>query len=124
MDKPVVIHSALIVDHDAAVRQALKFALELEGIIAPVCASADALFDRGDLAAIDCVILDLEMPGMGGFEILERLKRANWKKPVIATTSLLTVQSYERAIKAGAACVLEKPLLDDVLVNCIHALVH
>lgn len=115
-DKPII----LIVDDDPAVRDSLKFSLELEGLTVHTCDSGAALLDHPQLGRAGCVVLDYKMPQMDGFEVLERMSERQIKVPIILITGPVTIRIRERAARAGVAHILEKPLLDTALVDRIR----
>jgi FixJ family two-component response regulator len=110
----------LIVDDDQAVRDALKFALELDGLSVDTCGSGAELLRHPDLSRACCLVLDYVMPEMNGFAVLNELKRRNVTLPVILITAPLNADVERRAAAAGVAGVLEKPLLEDVLIDKIR----
>jgi len=110
----------LIVDDDQAVREALKFALELDGLAVDTCDSGAQLLNHPRLQQARCLVLDYQMPGMNGFAVMNELKRRNVTLPVILITAPLSREVEQRARAAGVAGVLEKPLLEDVLVKKIR----
>jgi FixJ family two-component response regulator len=110
----------LVVDDDLAVRESLKFALELEGLAVHVCGSGSELLEHPDLAQARCLILDYRMPVMDGFEVLDRLAARKIVLPVILITSDVTGALQHRAASHGVRRVLEKPLSDSALVENIQ----
>jgi FixJ family two-component response regulator len=114
----------LIVDDDPAVRDALKFSLELEGFKVRTCRDGLELLAHQCLPKSDCIILDYKMPGLDGLNVLRQLAERKVKVPVILITGPVTENLRERAIRAGACLVLEKPLLDGALTDRIRELVH
>ena len=117
---PVNRDLVLIVDDDQAVREALKFTLELDGLSVATCDSGAALLCHPALASAGCLVLDYQMPGMNGFAVISELKRRNISVPVIMITAPLNRDMERRAIAAGVAGVLEKPLLEDILLDKIR----
>ena len=113
----------LVVDDDPAVRDALKFSLGLEGVTVHACDSGTALLDRPDLEQAGCIVLDYKMPEMDGFEVLEKLEERKVLVPIILIASSVPNQVWERARRAGVAYILEKPLLDSALIDCIREIV-
>jgi two-component system response regulator FixJ len=111
----------IIVDDDQAVREALQFALRLEGLRVHVHSGGAALLADPDLNGAGCVILDHRMPQMDGFALLNALRAHNPDLPTILLTSRVTPQVRARAQAAGVRSVLEKPLLGNVLVDRIRA---
>lgn len=117
------IHQAatvLVVDDDAAVRSALKFALEIEGFRVQLYADAAALLADRDLPAGACLVVDYRMPGMDGLELVERLRADKVALPAILISSRLNDGLRGRAARAGVCDILEKPLFDSALVEVIR----
>ena len=113
-------HTVLVVDDDSAVRNALKFVLEIEGFKVRLYANGQALLDDGDLPAMGCLVVDYRMPGMDGLELVERLRAGDVTLPVVLICSRLSDWLRSRATRAGISAVLEKPLSDSALVECIR----
>ena len=112
-------HLVLVVDDDLAVRESLKFALELEGLEVHVCASGADLLAHPHLMRTDCLVLDYHMPGMDGFAVLNALKARDSRVPVILITGNATAAVRRRAAIVGVRHVVEKPLLDSTLIESI-----
>jgi two-component system response regulator FixJ len=110
----------LVVDDDLAVRESLKFALELEGLVVHACGSGMELLRHPDLSRARCLVLDYRMPVIDGFEVIEHLSALQVALPVILITSAATDALRERASKAGVRYVVEKPLSDSALLENIH----
>ncbi len=110
----------LIVDDDQAVRDSLKFALELDGLSVVTCGSGAELLSHPELGRARCLVLDYQMPAMNGFAVLKELKRRNVSTPVILITAPVSRDVLQRAVAAGVAGVLEKPLLEDILLDKIR----
>ena len=110
----------LIVDDDHAVRDALKFTLELDGLSVETCDSGADLLNHPRLAQARCLVLDYLMPGMNGFAVMSELKRRNLVLPVIMITAPLSREIAQRALAAGVTEILEKPLLEDALLEKIR----
>jgi FixJ family two-component response regulator len=114
----------LVVDDDPAVRDALKFSLELEGFKVHACRDGSELLAHGSLSDSDCIVLDYKMPGFDGLSVLNQLSIRKVEAPVILITGPITENLRNRALRAGARIVLEKPLLDSVLTDKIRELTH
>lgn len=110
----------LVVDDDLAVRESLKFALELEGLRVHACAGGDELLRHPELSKARCLLIDYKMPSMDGFELIERLADQAPKVPIILITSLVTRAISLRAQAAGVRYIVEKPLLDGRLLDSIR----
>ena len=67
----------------------------------------------------DCAILDVQMPGMNGFELQELLVKSGNKIPLIFITAHDEVGAREKALGAGALAFLRKPFDDELLVRTL-----
>ncbi len=110
----------IVVDADIAVRDSLKFALEVEGLVVHACSSGTDLLSHPALGVASCIILDHKLPVMDGFMVLEHLALRHVTAPVILLAAHATESVCRRAVAAGVRHVLEKPLLDSQLLDRIH----
>jgi FixJ family two-component response regulator len=69
----------------------------------------------------DCLVLDLHMSPMSGFELQSRLGQSASRIPIVIITGHDTQESYERVMDAGAAAYLRKPVDDQVLIDTVVA---
>jgi len=113
-----------IVDDDESVCRAIKRLLRSLGLEAQIFTSGQAFLDVIEATPSfqpDCVILDVQMPGLNGLEVQERLaKNAGWL-PVIFITAHDVVGVRERALAAGAVALLRKPFNDELLISTVRA---
>ena len=110
----------IVVDDDAAVRQSLKFALELEGMSVRLYESGAELLADPELPANGCLIVDYYMPVMNGVELMDRLRRRLVELPAILITARATDDMRRRAARSGFRQVIEKPLEDGTLLDSIR----
>lgn len=110
-----------VVDDDPAIRRSLERLLDAEGFRVASYATPMAFLGVASELAIGCVLLDLRMPEMDGFEVQARLLLINPDLPVIVITAQGDVQTAVRAMKAGAVDFIEKPYSDDALLAAIGA---
>lgn len=75
-----------------------------------------------DVLGIDIVVLDLNMPKMGGFQVLEKLKASNTLVPVIVLSSSRAVNDVERAYQMGANSYLVKPMTIEGLHDLVRGI--
>lgn len=113
-----------VVDDDYAVRQSLQFALELEGFTVRTYADGEALLKDADLGSASCLVIDENMPGLKGLDLVATLRARHDTAPTILIASRPTAELNARAAEAGVP-VIEKPLLGTSLVDHIRdALAH
>ncbi len=109
-----------IVDDDAAVRDALRWLLEGEGLVARTYASAEDFLARYSSEFPGCAIVDLRMPGMSGLELQEALARRKLRLPLIFVTAHGDVPQAVVAMRRGAVDFVEKPFTDERLVDAVQ----
>jgi FixJ family two-component response regulator len=114
--RPVV----LVIDDDPALRNSLKFALQIEGFCVRVYPNGAELLDEKDMPESGCLVTDYHLPGMNGLDLLARLRERNIKWPAILITTHPSAIIRNRAALAGAR-LIEKPLLNDALFQGIRA---
>ena len=114
--------NVLIVDDDKAVRDALEFALRLQGFEVHVYSGGAELLADEQLARAGCVVIDDSMPCMDGLELIELLRERDISIPAILITSHATDRLHARAAVAGVKVVLEKPFLENALTASIQTI--
>ena len=111
--RPVV----LVVDDDQGVRGALAGTLEEEYEAVEAAAGPDAL-EAFEQRRFDAVLLDIRMPGMGGLEVLRRMKAIEPRVEVILISAVDEVPTVVEGMKAGAFDYITKPWrIDDLLAR-------
>lgn len=109
-----------IVDDDDATRDSLRLLVECDGLEARDFASGRSFLDAARLTHGDCLILDLNMPGMGGFEVLAELHRRGGGIPVLVITTQADPGTRKRAEAVGAIALLEKPFVASELLAFVR----
>jgi len=105
----------LIVDDDESVRWVLKKSLEKEGLTAVLAQDAAEAFEQLNEGGIAIVLMDIRMPGMSGFEALDKIQREGKGVSVIIMTAQATMQNAIEAMRRGAFDYITKPFdLDEV----------
>jgi two-component system, LuxR family, response regulator FixJ len=112
----------LVIDDDPAVRNSLKFALEIEGFSVRLYPTGAELLAERDMPESGCLVADYHLPGMNGLDLLARLRERNVRLPAILITTHPTAAIRARAALAGVR-LIEKPLLSDTLFEGIRTAV-
>jgi FixJ family two-component response regulator len=108
-----------VVEDDAAVRNALKFSLEVEGLAVRLHDGAASLLEDPGLPSCRCLVIDFRLPAMDGLELAEELRTRAIAAPIIMITGRATRDLRARAAKLGVRRVIEKPLPDGDLLQAI-----
>jgi len=122
--KQATRHRVLIVDDEEATRlliaRIVSNDLEVEVMLAGTCEQALRL---GGSFAYDAILLDLMMPGIGGFGVLRELRAnsPNEATPIIIVSMLSEPEMVERCMKAGASAYVTKPVERNTLATTIKA---
>ncbi len=106
----------LIVDDEASIRESLQGVLEDEDYIVSTASSGEEAVARFRKQPVDCVLLDIWMPGIDGLETMNRLRQIDDSVPVIIMSGHATVDTAVQATRQGAFDFLEKPLSTDKLL--------
>ena len=94
-----------VVDDDASLCKALRRLLSAWDIRAVTYPSAEAFLEDVHRPPLDCLILDIQLGGMSGFELEEELRETSCSVPVIFITAHDAAETRERALETGAAYV-------------------
>jgi FixJ family two-component response regulator len=123
MDKhhELAVHVGVVgvVDDDPAVRKSLKFSLEIDGFVVRAYGDAKALLTETELSRFNCLVVDQNMPGTSGLDLVAELRRRGVVVPVILITSHPPKVLVARAGEAGVP-IVEKPLLGNALLEKIR----
>jgi len=109
-----------IVDDDESVQRALQDLIESDGLPALCFGSAEQFLDSGARYKVACLIADIRMPGMSGFELQAKLKAERCPLPIIFLTAHGDAEMRIRAVGEGAVEFLNKPFDDAVLLQIVH----
>jgi FixJ family two-component response regulator len=109
-----------IIDDDVGIRNALRALMRSANYRAETFPSAEEFVASGVASLSDCVITDVAMQGMGGFELAGLLKSRGWTVPVILISALTDADLELKAIINGARCLLRKPVESNALISLVE----
>lgn len=118
------VHAISIVDDDESVRSSLANYLRAAGMDVRAFDSAESFLASPDRAATDCLITDLNMPGMDGLALQQELNRIGRDFPVIVMTGYPIPAARDRSIRLGASAFLAKPVDPDTLLDRVENILH
>ncbi|PYK61344.1 MAG: two-component system response regulator [Verrucomicrobia bacterium] len=110
-----------IVDDDVSVRRSTRRLLLSSGLRAEAFASAEDFLQSGRVAETACLLLDVRMPGIDGLELQRRLSETDRIIPIIFLSARASEEEERRALRAGAADFLRKPVSKEALLHAIRA---
>ncbi len=110
----------MIVDDEEAIRDSLQGLFEDEDYHVDCAASGEEAVARFRKQPVDCLLLDIWMPGIDGLETLARLKLLDANVPVIMMSGHATIDTAVRATRQGAFDFVEKPLSSDRLLILVR----
>ncbi|MBR0716166.1 response regulator [Bradyrhizobium liaoningense] len=116
MSMPSVIS---VIDDDPYVRAAMKNMLKSRGYVAHTFPSAEEFLHSAELNDTSCVITDVQMPKMSGFDLMAEMRGRGALTPFILITGFPDEATHTRALKAGA-CFLPKPFSTSALIKCLE----
>jgi len=109
-----------IVDDDESVCRALKLLLVSREFKVATFNSAEDFFSAVPNSTPGCLILDINMPGLKGWEAQQRLLKSGSKRPVMIISADRMLGLKERALNVGAMGFLQKPFNDEDLIGLIN----
>ena len=109
-----------VVDDDESMREALQSLLRSVGYSAEGFDSAEAFLLSGRFPEMNCLILDVKMPGMGGLALQEGLGRIKPPVPTVFLTAHGDEATRRLAMQLGAVGFLRKPCSDEDLLDAVR----
>jgi FixJ family two-component response regulator len=114
-------HCIAIVDDDQSVREAATNLFRSMGFVAVAFASAEEFLSSDALEKTSCIVLDVQMPGMGGLNLQSHLAASGRQIPIVFVTGYPDAGVRDRAMSSGAVCFLTKPFKEDDLVDGLRS---
>lgn len=109
----------VVVEDDQGLGQAIERILRLAGFVPLSFDSAETMLAAGDLNGVSCMVCDVHLPGITGFELRDQLCRQAPQPPVIFISAYDEPESRLQAQHAGAAAFLQKPFSGHELLAAI-----
>ena len=109
-----------IVDDDPSVQRALQRLIRSAGWKATTFASAQEFLARPRTESPNCVLFDLQMPGLSGLDLQKRMAEVGMEIPIVFLTGHGDIPASVRAMKAGAVQFLTKPVDEEALLQAIE----
>lgn len=116
IEKPVVA----VVENDAAMLKALERLLRATGFATELYASAELFLERAPGSPVGCLILDIDLGGLSGIELQQRLVASGQAPPIIFVTSQVDAAFREKAEAFGCVAYLRKPFESQELLHALQ----
>jgi FixJ family two-component response regulator len=110
-----------VVDDDESIRSGMKSLLRSLGMTVRLFESAEDFLKSHCVRDTSCLILDVQMPGMGGIELQRQLISQGLSTPIIFITAFPDEGIRAQVLEAGAVCFLSKPFDEQILLQCLDA---
>jgi FixJ family two-component response regulator len=110
-----------VVDDDESMQDSLCDLIESAGLVARCFGSAEEFLEYDFHCEVGCLIAEIQMPGMSGFELQARLKKERCNIPMIFITSNGSAKLRIQAMREGAVEFLRKPLDHQLLLETVRA---
>lgn len=109
-----------IIDDDGSLRDALIALVRSVGYAGAGYDCAEAFLESREGRGADCVITDIQLPGLSGVDLALKLRDEATAPPVIIITARTESTILDRAAQTGALCVLHKPFAAEDLLACLE----
>jgi FixJ family two-component response regulator len=117
---PPTTPTVVVVDDDISVRESLELLIQHEGWQPALFESAQEFLTQLPSVVPSCLILDVNLPDLSGLDIQQRISDAKSSTPIIFITGYGDIPTSVRAMKAGAAEFLTKPLDNEIMIQAIR----
>jgi FixJ family two-component response regulator len=111
-----------VVDDDRSICRMLARIIRSAGFKVEAFTSAEAFLDSGRISDSACLILDVDLPGMSGLELQQRLNDFSKPIPIIFVSGKVDADMQERVLKAGAVSIFKKPFNINSLITAIQTI--
>jgi FixJ family two-component response regulator len=122
MEAPALdLFTIAIVDDATSVREAIDSLVRARGYVTLTFESAEDFIQSGRVSDIDCLIVDLWLPGVSGLALHDRLSASGIRIPTVLISAQLDEATSAQARKAGIVRCLHKPFADEALLEAVAA---
>ncbi len=118
MDKRI-----LVVDDDEDILEILKTMLGNRGYEVEEAEDGETALERLESEQFDLLVLDIVMPGMNGYEVMEKMKESGIRMPVVMLTARTDIDSFYEAHRRGSTLYLTKPFDKGYLTDMVDYLI-
>src|SRR5580700_6916019 len=109
-----------VVDDDASAREGVARLIRSAGVMTKTFASGEEFLAASRPKTPSCLVLDVNLPGVSGLDVQKELAKSGPQLPIVFLTGHGDIPMAVRAVKAGAATFLTKPVDDEDLLNAIR----
>jgi FixJ family two-component response regulator len=109
-----------VIDDDPSIRCSLARVFRADGIRVETFGSAEEFLDRTELGEPQCIVLDVQLGKLSGFELQDRLAALGSSTPIIFITAHEEIPSSRLARRAGACGYLRKPFDTEALIALVR----
>jgi FixJ family two-component response regulator len=109
----------VVVEDDASMSRAIERILRVGGFAPVMFTSAEAALEAGAAATADCLVFDIQLPGVSGFDLYRRLTQSACRAPAIFITAHDEPAVREEAERMGARSYLPKPFSGRMLLDAV-----
>jgi FixJ family two-component response regulator len=114
-------HRIAIVDDDESVREAATNLFRSMGLTAVAFPTAEEFLKSDCVETTSCLVLDVQMPGMGGLRLQSHLASTGRHIPIVFITAYSDEAARSKALTSGAVCFLTKPFSEGDLLDGLHS---
>ena len=108
-----------IIDDDRSVREAVESLIRSLGYQAATFTSAEEYLGSDRIDESECVITDIQMPGMTGLDLQDRLIADGYRRPIIFMSALAAEDVGDNALRTTASRFLKKPFSGERFIDCL-----
>jgi FixJ family two-component response regulator len=113
-------NSVIVVEDDSSMSQAMARMLRIAGFVPAMFTSAEELLENPELDGAMCFVIDIQLPGINGFSLRERLRAAGRDLPVVFITAFDDGDARQQAREGPSCAFLAKPFSGQTLIEAVR----